>query len=440
MKGNIMRENKENGITLIALVIMIIVIFVLAGVTIQMLIGDNSTIKMVGKAKEETEKSGEVEKVRLAVTETGLNNLNEEKLKESLENNGFKILTSGSGTNFKVVNKGWIFKGVYEKYYIKSNGNVIVVANRDKLKVGDYVNYTYDTNENDYLVKGIYSGYYTTDSEGIKSVTDKSISQTKNLNWQVFNINEDTGEVILISSASANKDIRFGGAVGYNNCVYIMNDICRKFYSNKSLNIEARSINLNDLANVMNSTGKEAIMNSTTNSNQSADVYNVYYPDVWKYEKGSIVDNNSYLNILESDESYNGYVEGVTEKKYDFANKVTFVRRLVYKASPANWFTNNYYTDGYSNPVYNLIFNTRYFLATRTKSFNANGYVDFGIQFVNPIPIISYNSIYSSNNTENIMSNLLRPVVIIDSNIIIDLNSGDGTTPESSFSIHPNNA
>ena len=202
-----MRENKESGITLIALVIMIIVILVLAGVTIQMLTGDNSTIMMVGKAKEETEKSGELEKVRLAVTETGLNNLNEEKLKESLENNGFKILTSGSGTNFKVVNKGWIFKGVYEKYYIKSNGNVIVVANRDKLKVGDYVNYTYDTNENDYLVKGIYSGYYTTDSEGIKSVTDKSISQTKNLNWQVFNINEDTGGVTLISSTSTNSDV-----------------------------------------------------------------------------------------------------------------------------------------------------------------------------------------------------------------------------------------
>ena len=51
MKGKIMRENKESGITLIALVIMIIVILVLAGVTIQMLTGDNSTIMMVGKAK-----------------------------------------------------------------------------------------------------------------------------------------------------------------------------------------------------------------------------------------------------------------------------------------------------------------------------------------------------------------------------------------------------
>lgn len=439
MKGKIMRENKESGITLIALVIMIIVILVLAGVTIQMLTGDNSTIKMVGKAKEETEKSGELEKVRLAVTETGLNNLNEEKLKESLENNGFKILTSGSGTNFKVVNKGWIFKGVYEKYYIKSNGNVIVVANRDKLKVGDYVNYTYDTNENDYLVKGIYSGYYTTDSEGIKSVTDKSISQTKNLNWQVFNINEDTGGVTLISSTSTNSDVYFGGAVGYNNCVYIMNDICRVFYSNKSLNIEARSINLDDLANVMNPTGKEQVLNSTKNSSQSAGVSNVYYPDIWKYEKGSTVNNNSYINTLESDESYSGYLEGVTEKKYGFADKVKFTRMLVYKTSPAEWFSNNYYNDGYSNPVYNLIFNTRYFLATRTKTFKANGCVDFGIQFVNTVPIISYNSIYESNNTEFLMSNILRPIVTIASNIIIDFNSGDGTTPETAYSMYLNN-
>ena len=127
------------------------------------------------------------------------------------------------------------------------------------------------------------------------------------------------------------------------------------------------------------------------------------------------------------------------KKKYGFADKVKFTRMLVYKTSPAEWFSNNYYNDGYSNPVYNLIFNTRYFLATRTKTFNANGCVDFGIQFVNTVPIITYNSIYESNNTEFLMSNILRPIVTIASNIIIDFNSGDGTTPETAYSMYLNN-
>ena len=46
---------KEKGITLIALVVTIIVLIILAGVSINILVGDNGIITQAQKAKEETE-------------------------------------------------------------------------------------------------------------------------------------------------------------------------------------------------------------------------------------------------------------------------------------------------------------------------------------------------------------------------------------------------
>ena len=63
-----MRKRQENGITLIALVITIIVLLILAGVTIAMLTGDNGIISKAMQAKIRTEEAKETE-------ETGLNEI-----------------------------------------------------------------------------------------------------------------------------------------------------------------------------------------------------------------------------------------------------------------------------------------------------------------------------------------------------------------------------
>ena len=59
-------NGKENGITLIALVITIIVLLILAGVAISMLSGDNGILKQAADAKTETELKTEAEQVKLA--------------------------------------------------------------------------------------------------------------------------------------------------------------------------------------------------------------------------------------------------------------------------------------------------------------------------------------------------------------------------------------
>ena len=52
---NGIKLNKDNGITLIALVITIIVLLILAGTSIAMLIGENGIISQAQKASEQTE-------------------------------------------------------------------------------------------------------------------------------------------------------------------------------------------------------------------------------------------------------------------------------------------------------------------------------------------------------------------------------------------------
>ncbi|MFR2534576.1 MAG: hypothetical protein ACLS95_05035 [Clostridia bacterium] len=55
------KQRKENGITLIALVITIIILIILAGISIGMLVGDNGIINKAREAKENTQKGQEQE-------------------------------------------------------------------------------------------------------------------------------------------------------------------------------------------------------------------------------------------------------------------------------------------------------------------------------------------------------------------------------------------
>ena len=60
-------QKRNNGITLIALVVTVIVLLILAGISIQMLTGDNGILQRAGQAKEMTEKEGAREQIGLEV-------------------------------------------------------------------------------------------------------------------------------------------------------------------------------------------------------------------------------------------------------------------------------------------------------------------------------------------------------------------------------------
>ena len=103
------------------------------------------------------------------------------------------------------------------------------------VEVGDYVNYTPTTVSTPYQITQTYSG-----SNSTQSITQE------NLSWRVMKKDEITGEVILIADAPTTQTIEFGGAVGYNNAVYYLNDICKTFYGKQGVGT-ARSIKLEDI-------------------------------------------------------------------------------------------------------------------------------------------------------------------------------------------------
>ena len=85
------KSNKNEGITLIALVVTIIVLLILAGISIQMLTGDNGILNRAAEAKENTEQSQLEEQRRLASMEAATN------LTETVYNYGEKEIKIPSG-------------------------------------------------------------------------------------------------------------------------------------------------------------------------------------------------------------------------------------------------------------------------------------------------------------------------------------------------------
>ena len=67
------KENKQKGITLIALVVTIVVLIILAGVSINMIIGDNGIITQAQTAKTQTEQATLKEKLDMIALEGELN-------------------------------------------------------------------------------------------------------------------------------------------------------------------------------------------------------------------------------------------------------------------------------------------------------------------------------------------------------------------------------
>ena len=118
------KMNKTSGITLIALVVTIIVLLLLAGISIQMLTGDNGILQRAGQAKEGTERSQEKEAVDLIFTTTQMELVQgktvdydsfqaiidsvfgKENAKGNVGDNSYIITVTKSGKNYKMDSNG----------------------------------------------------------------------------------------------------------------------------------------------------------------------------------------------------------------------------------------------------------------------------------------------------------------------------------------------
>ena len=114
---------EERAITLIALVVTIIVLLILAGISINMLTGQNGILNRASEAKESTGAAQTEELVKLSITDAisrGLGSLTDANLKTALDNNigAGKYEISGDETN------GWTVKANGKEYKIDSTGKI----------------------------------------------------------------------------------------------------------------------------------------------------------------------------------------------------------------------------------------------------------------------------------------------------------------------------
>ena len=360
-----MKTKEMKGITLIALVITIVVLMILAGVSINTVLGDDGIIQKAKEAAEATKRASAEEEMnrlvleyQLASNDETLESFLQEKVTEGrideVTDNGDGTITitkkvegkdytitvkkpvaptpsvkvgairvvsdstgAGSSLGEASTRKGTTLYIMIEStisggtttvspqvpYAVTENGTykftvtgtvngtadtkeVSVEVNQfkmeinlDDVQIGDSVNYTYGT-ASSYSLASTYSGYSS----------NQTIAQTTGLTWKVLNVDKENDTVDIISTNPTSSTVYFKNILGYNNGPYLMNEICKAQYSNKTLGVEARSINLLDMEKHLTAAGitnRNACTNEVKYGTTNTYTSNTKYPSLYANQKGA---------------------------------------------------------------------------------------------------------------------------------------------------------
>ena len=367
-----MKTKEMKGITLVALVVTIVVLLILAGVSINLVLGNNG---IIAKAKDAETKSAEASQNDLK----GMNALTEE-------------MNNALGEKTKV--------------------------DLSKYKIGDYVNYTYDPVSSGYETKTEENGY-----------GNQTIAQTTGLTWKVLNVDKENDTVDIISENPTSQDVNFFNILGYNNGPYLMNEICKAQYSNKSLGVNARSINLLDMEKHLTAAGiaarnaySENVKYGTTKTYTS----NTKYPSLYAGQKGAGVNvaeaNASTIaqpDISKGNDPYEeskaiATTEPTTDNTSGTGNPLTVTQTSYYISINK---------DNYGDAA-SVLSNSNYFWVASRYVDTYSGAATFGLRVANTNT--NGNSMFFSYGSTDGIGSRLRPVVSLSSSILSDAKDASG--------------
>ena len=366
-------KKTEKGITLVALVVTIVVLLILAGVSINLVLGNNG---IIAKAKDAETKSAEASQNDLK----GMNALTEE-------------MNNALGEKPRV--------------------------DLSKYKIGDYVNYTYDPVSSGYETKTEENGY-----------GNQTIAQsTETLKWRILNIDEANGTVDLVSAAPTSNTVTFRGILGYNNGPYVMDKICEELYSNNSRGIKARSIDLLDMEKHLTAAGiaaRNAYSSDVKYVTTKTYTSNKKYPSLYAGQKGAGVNvaeaNASTIaqpDISKGNDPYEeseaiAKTEPTTDSTYGTGNPLTVTQ--TYYNIPIS--TANYGDAG------SVLSNSNYFwVASRYVATNSD-YAFFGLR--SAYTHTYGDDLFFSDGSPNGNNHRLRPVVSLSSSILSETKDANG--------------
>ena len=371
-KKKLMKGNK--GITLVALVVTIVVLLILAGISLNLVLGENGIITRAQEARDKTAQA----KVN---TEKAINALTDEMEAYVKENEG------GSGNN--------------------GGNNGGTPADLSKYNIGDEVAYTYD------VVSG---GYSLTAAQSGRS-SDQTVAQSSTtLKWKIINKDESKGTIDIVSAEPTSNSVYFEGALGYNNGVYLINDICEKLYSNTAKGIKARSINLEDMEKHLTDAGftaRNAYSNSVTYGTPKTYTSNKQYPKLYASQIGAGITSTSVTkpDIVKTidpyKESSKGYTTPTAETS-DTAGDSGLTVTQTYYYIPIN--EANY------GAAAAILANSNWFWVASRYVNTDSSYAYFGLRFAYA-RMYGGNMFHSDGNPGN-GNNRLRPLVSLSSSVL----------------------
>jgi len=288
----------KKGISLIVLVITVIVLAILA-TTVIITLSNTNIIQQASRAvfKNDMKNYQEIYEIYLADKMLADRTFKRSELNVTYSSNQ-AVFTEIFGDNVKdkykanlqIVNGTLVYKTLNkdEIEMLESIGFAIAVLPISRIEVGDEIEYTPDVGT--YSVAAAYTG--ATDTQSFATETGANA-----LKWRVLHIYDD-GSIDIISDVNASEKLSLGGAIGYNNGVDILNDLCKELYSNKSLGAEARSLQLSDL-------------NKKTGYVEKS---------IEEIQRGTAAGDNRYPAILKDEKGMT--INGVTGSRYSKNSKI----------------------------------------------------------------------------------------------------------------------
>ena len=373
MKKKKLKKGNE-GITLVALVVTIVVLLILAGISLNLVLGQNGIISRAQDARNQTAEGK-------TNTEKAINALTDEMEAYVKENEG------GSGNN--------------------GGNNGGTPADLSKYNIGDEVAYTYDVVSGGYSLTAAQNGY----------TSDQTVAQSSTtLKWKIVNKDESKGTIDIVSAEPTSNTVYFRGALGYNNGVYLINDICEKLYSNTAKGIKARSINLEDMEKHLTDAGftaRNAYSNSVTYGTPKTYTSSKQYPKLYASQIGAGITSTSVTkpDIVKTidpyKESSKGYTTPTAETS-DTAGDSGLTVTQTYYYIPIN--EANY------GAAAAILANSNYFWVASRYVYTSSSNADFGLRLA--YAGMGGGNMFSSDGAANGSYCRLRPLVSLSSSVL----------------------
>lgn len=274
-----------------------------------------------------------------------------------------------------------------------------------KVKIGEYVKYVPDTSNSDSILASL------TKYSGSSSNTTETLFQ-ETMNWKVLDV--ENGNVRLISEAPTGSKVEFKKYNGYNNVVYLLDNICKTLYDKQGYTEKVQNLKLDDIEKYM--------MTKPVYSSKTYSPETVYCPSILKQEKDQTVKVEDGIEQV-------SVKLGLSEQNKLIEQKI-FVKPSEWALTNKHWnqeMTSSSFQAGYYNLFIANEQNSNYeayYLSSRCPGvFVDSAY--FAVRYIHDGKVDA-TTLCDTYDNDYTIKLAFRPVVTLKSDVLIK--SGDGTS------------